>query len=318
MWWGRGGGGGAKGESLSQWEMTNAICPEHSACVNPWRVPAGPHPTLRPLHPPILPTFLSASTGWVDPSQRSSGLQSKTLFFRRLWWGECPVHTNWDAVKTDYISVLIWLLVGILIGLQERTVKGLFRYFCILQLCLLSKVYPRFWSFVVLRLKICSLNPLWKLPVGVWRLAASPVKTEASILTCFKIVLLRPLLPFQLRLDQKFVVQVWYENLQGLSTIRHLKVAASTVVKHPSWSASKIVRLLIADVNYWNVRKTMTFLDIGNPISKPGNFVKWSVVLFNRLWSKIQELHLQLKWPKHPSWPASMIKLLLPLPLLLL
>lgn len=55
MWWGRGGGGGAKGESLSQWEMTNAICPEHSACVNPWRVPAGPHPTLRPLHPPPPP-----------------------------------------------------------------------------------------------------------------------------------------------------------------------------------------------------------------------------------------------------------------------
>lgn len=41
-----GGGSRVKGESLSQWEMTNAICPEHSACVNPRRVPAGPHPTL--------------------------------------------------------------------------------------------------------------------------------------------------------------------------------------------------------------------------------------------------------------------------------
>lgn len=68
---------------------------------------------------------------------------------------------------------------------------------------LLSKVFPRFWSFVVFRLKICRLNPLWKLPVGVWRLAASPVKTEASILTCFKIVLLQPLIPFQLRLEIK-------------------------------------------------------------------------------------------------------------------
>lgn len=64
-------------ESLSQWEMTNAICPEHSACVNPRRVPAGPHPTLRPLHhpPPIRQTTLSASTGRVDQSRRSSGLR---------------------------------------------------------------------------------------------------------------------------------------------------------------------------------------------------------------------------------------------------
>lgn len=47
---GRGGGGrGVRGESLSHWEMTNAICPEHSACVNPRWVPADPHPTLRPL-----------------------------------------------------------------------------------------------------------------------------------------------------------------------------------------------------------------------------------------------------------------------------
>jgi len=46
-------------ESLSQWEMTNAICPEHSACVNPRRVPAGPHPTPRPLCPPTQhhPTY---------------------------------------------------------------------------------------------------------------------------------------------------------------------------------------------------------------------------------------------------------------------
>lgn len=50
-----GGGSRVKEESLSQWEMTNAICPEHSACVNPRRVPAGPHPTLRPLHPPNPP-----------------------------------------------------------------------------------------------------------------------------------------------------------------------------------------------------------------------------------------------------------------------
>lgn len=49
---GGGGGRGVKGESLSHWEMTNAICPEHSACVNPRRVPADPHPTLRPLQPP--------------------------------------------------------------------------------------------------------------------------------------------------------------------------------------------------------------------------------------------------------------------------
>lgn len=39
----------------SQWELTNAICPERSACVNPRRVPAGPHPTRRPLHPPPIP-----------------------------------------------------------------------------------------------------------------------------------------------------------------------------------------------------------------------------------------------------------------------
>lgn len=40
-------------ESLfSQWEMTNAICPERSACVNPQRAPADPHPTPRPLHTP--------------------------------------------------------------------------------------------------------------------------------------------------------------------------------------------------------------------------------------------------------------------------
>lgn len=40
---------------FSQWEMTNAICPERSACVNPRREPAGPHPTRRPLHPPPIP-----------------------------------------------------------------------------------------------------------------------------------------------------------------------------------------------------------------------------------------------------------------------
>lgn len=55
--------------------MTNAICPEHSACVNPRRVPAGPHPTLRPLYPP--PLTLSASTGRVDQSRRSSGLRRR-------------------------------------------------------------------------------------------------------------------------------------------------------------------------------------------------------------------------------------------------
>lgn len=64
---GGGGGGRAKGESLSQWEMTNAICPEHSACVNPWRVPAGPHPTLRPLHPPHPPNH-SLCFHWVGES----------------------------------------------------------------------------------------------------------------------------------------------------------------------------------------------------------------------------------------------------------
>lgn len=80
-----GGSGGAKGESFSQWEMTNAICPEHSACVNPPQVPAGPHPTLRPLYTPFLPppTSLSASTGRVDPSHRSSAfkLKLKIIYF---------------------------------------------------------------------------------------------------------------------------------------------------------------------------------------------------------------------------------------------
>lgn len=52
---------------FSQWEMTNAICPEHSACVNPQRVPAGPHPTPRPLHPlpPIPQPCQLPLDGWI-------------------------------------------------------------------------------------------------------------------------------------------------------------------------------------------------------------------------------------------------------------
>lgn len=68
-----GGGGGAQGESLSQWEMTNAICPECSACVNPRWVPAGPHPTLRPLHnKPQLP-LPRLPPGRVNDPQRDDG-----------------------------------------------------------------------------------------------------------------------------------------------------------------------------------------------------------------------------------------------------
>lgn len=58
--------GRATGESLSQWEMTNAICPEHSACVNPRRVPADPHPSLRPLYPLTLQALPSASVLLVE------------------------------------------------------------------------------------------------------------------------------------------------------------------------------------------------------------------------------------------------------------
>lgn len=63
------------GESLSQWEMTNAICPDHIACVNPWQVTAGPHLTLRPLCGVNLPTGSSATT--VAPSQQP-GVQVET------------------------------------------------------------------------------------------------------------------------------------------------------------------------------------------------------------------------------------------------
>lgn len=67
-----GEGGRATGESLSQWEMTNAICPEHSACVNPRRVPADPHPTLRPLYPLAPKALLSASTPLVEDSTKAT------------------------------------------------------------------------------------------------------------------------------------------------------------------------------------------------------------------------------------------------------
>lgn len=69
-----GGYGRAKGESLSQWEMTNAICPEHSACVNPWRVPAGPHPTLRPLQLPHAPSPPNTSSTSCDGSAKRSSV----------------------------------------------------------------------------------------------------------------------------------------------------------------------------------------------------------------------------------------------------
>lgn len=77
-----GGGRGVRGESLSHWEMTNAICPEHSACVNPRQVPADPHPTLRPLQPPpqILTTSLLLCLhqgGWIN--HREGGEAQSTV-----------------------------------------------------------------------------------------------------------------------------------------------------------------------------------------------------------------------------------------------
>lgn len=97
-------------ESLSQWEMTNAICPEHSACVNPRRVPAGPHPTLRPLHPPLT---LSASTGRVDQSRRSSGLRrrrsQRTNSGIYAWFCVCSMRSR--RAETSSHKIMLHLLV---------------------------------------------------------------------------------------------------------------------------------------------------------------------------------------------------------------